>query len=291
VFRVNKRLPTTVHLNLIGSAACHAFAEPCSIADVDAVRTAQPLARGEVFTDGRDGNTYHTVRIGGQCWMSENLRYLPSVSSISKRSPLRLWRNVRNSSQTRPYCYVYGYRGRQVRRAAAAANYRNYGVLYNWPAAVESCPPGWHLPSDEEWTQLVDWMKGKFDLFNDWVHVNGVGNALKSRRQVDSPLGGAWNTTEHPRWDSIQTPPPDRKSVSVNVGLHYGVDQVGFSALPAGRFAYGQFTELGFHGFWWSATEYYSTRAWYRFMRHEFGDVTRTTFDKAAGFSVRCLRD
>jgi uncharacterized protein (TIGR02145 family) len=75
------------------------------------------------------------------------------------------------------------------------------------------------------------------------------------------------------------------------VGLQYGSDEVGFSALPGGRCAYHAFTELGFHGFWWSSSEYFSTRAWYRFMRHEFGDVTRSTFDKAAGFSVRCVRD
>jgi len=77
----------------------------------------------------------------------------------------------------------------------------------------------------------------------------------------------------------------------VDVGAHYGNDTVGFSALPSGRFAYDAFTELGFHGFWWSASEYYETRAWYRMMRHEFGDVTRSTFDKAAGMSVRCVQD
>ena len=131
----------------------------------------------------------------------------------------------------------------------------------------------------------------EYELFNDWIHVDGVGNALKSRRQIDSPLGGVFDTTEHPRWDSISTPPPERKTVSVNIGSHYGTDKVGFSALPGGRFAYGQFTEIGFHGFWWTSTEYDSTRAWYRFMRHEFGDVTRSNFDKSAGLSVRCVRD
>lgn len=243
------------------------------------------------FTDDRDGNTYNIVRIGDQCWMSENLKYLPAVSPIWERSPANLWRSAPVTSQTRPYTYVYGYQGRRVSEARATANYRDYGVLYNWPAAMAACPRGWHLPSDAEWTQLVDYLMETYGLLNDWSHTHCVGNALKSRRQVDSPLGGAYNTTDHPRWDSIRTPAPERKTVSVNVGLHYGTDAVGFSALPGGRFAYGAFTELGFHGFWWTSTEYYGTRAWYRFMRHEFGDVTRSTFDKAAGFSVRCVRD
>jgi uncharacterized protein (TIGR02145 family) len=164
-------------------------------------------------------------------------------------------------------------------------------VLYNWPAAMTACPPGWHLPSDEEWTQLSEYMMATYALRNDWVHVNGVGNALKSRRQIDSPLGAEYNTAEHPRWESIRTPSPERKTISVGVLPHFGADTVGFSALPSGRLTYGQFTELGFHGFWWTATEYETTRAWYRMMRHEFSDVTRGDFDKAAGFSIRCVRD
>jgi len=249
------------------------------------------LPAGDVFTDERDGNAYRTVLIGGQCWMAENLRYLPSVSPISERLLLRPWQRVQNRSQTRPYYYVYGYQGRQVSQAKATANYRNYGVLYNWPAAMAACPPGWHLPGDEEWTQLVNYLMDQYGLFNDWVHTHCVGNALKSCRQMDSPLGGACNTSEHPRWESIRTPPPERKTVAVNVQEQYGEDTVGFAALPGGRYAYGAFTELGFIGFWWTSTEYDATRAWYRFMRHEFGDVTRSNLDKSAGLSVRCIRD
>ncbi len=243
------------------------------------------------FTDPRDDNTYRTVQIGTQCWLAENLKYLPTVSPIARRSIMRLGRRIECVSRTAPYHYVCGFRGTRVRAAKAAARYRPYGVLYNWAAAVEACPPGWHLPSDEEWTQLVGYMMATYSLENDWVHVNGVGNALKSRRQIDSPLGSEFDTTEHPRWESIQTPPPERRSVSVGVQPHSGTDVAGFSALPGGRFAYGQFTELGFHGFWWSATAHDATRAWYRMMRHEFGDVTRSNFDKAAGFSVRCVRN
>lgn len=255
------------------------------------MKETQAFSCNEAFTDGRDGNTYRTVQIGRQCWMGENLKYLPSVTPLWERPRLRFWKSIQNVSRTEPYYYVHGYPGRNVAEAKATANYCNYGVLYNWPAAMQACPPGWHLPSDEEWAQLADYMMNKYTLFNDWTHVDGVGNALKSRRQIDSPLGGDYDTADHPRWDSIRTPPPERKAVSVNVGPHYGTDEVGFSALPGGRYAYNDFTELGFHGFWWSSTEYYATRAWYRFIRHEFGDLTRSTFDKVAGFSVRCVRD
>ncbi len=243
------------------------------------------------LTDARDGNTYRTVVIGDQCWMAENLRYLPAVSPITRRALWKPWQRVQNNSRTQPYYYVYDYHGRRVNAAKATANYRHYGVLYNWPAALAACPAGWHLPTDEEWTQLVNYLMDRYSLLNDWEHTHCAGNALKSCRQVDSPLGGDCNTTEHPRWESIHTPPPERKTVSVNVQEQYGTDTVGFAALPGGRYAYGAFTELGFIGFWWTATECYETRAWYRMMRHEFGDVTRSNFDKAAGMSVRCVRD
>jgi uncharacterized protein (TIGR02145 family) len=255
------------------------------------LKGAQEGIHGETFTDLRDGATYRTVKIGGQRWMAENLKFLPSVSPIASRSILRLGRCVEHVSRTKPYHYVYGFRGTRVHAAKATACHVGYGVLYNWPAALAACPPGWHLPSDEEWTELVEYLMKEHGLFNDWVHTNGVGNALKSRRQIDSPLGGEFDTAEHPRWESIRTPPPGRKTVSVGVKPHYGVDAAGFAALPGGRLAYGQFIELGFFGFWWTSTECYSTRAFYRFMRHEFGDVTRSNFDMAAGLSVRCVRD
>ena len=255
------------------------------------MRHEERMDSGTAFTDPRDGNVYRTVRIGEQCWLAENLKYLPAVSPPASRSIRHLGQSRAQVSRTEPRHYVYGFQGTRVSAAKATASYRDYGVLYNWPAARAACPPGWHLPGDEEWTQLVEHLMAAQDLANDWTHVNGVGNALKSRRQIDSPLGGEFNTAEHPRWESIRTPPPERTTVAVDVQPHAGTDAVGFAALPGGRLAYGAFTEIGFIGFWWSATECEPARAWYRMMRHEFGDVTRSNFDKAAGFSVRCVRN
>ncbi len=97
-----------------------------------------------VFTDSRDGNVYKTIQIGDQVWMAENLRYLPGVieSDIG--------------SYGHPFFYVYGYKGSNVEKAKATNTYQTFGVLYNWPAANSVCPHGWHLPSDDEWLQLVN---------------------------------------------------------------------------------------------------------------------------------------
>jgi len=98
-----------------------------------------------------DGYYYSTVQIGDQCWFSENCRYLPEVSPSSE------------GSETDPYYYVYDYQGTDVEAAKATLNYLTYGVLYNWPAVMtgDICPSGWHSPSDEEFTELTDFLGGE----------------------------------------------------------------------------------------------------------------------------------
>ena len=56
-----------------------------------------------------------------------------------------------------------GYEGTDVAAAKSTANYETYGVLYNWPAVMTEgiCPSGWHIPSDEEFTQLTDFLGGE----------------------------------------------------------------------------------------------------------------------------------
>src|SRR5574344_825427 len=88
--------------------------------------TTQEGSSGSTFTDPRDGKVYQTVVIGNQVWMAENLAYLPSVVSPG------------TGSNTTSYYYVYGYDGARVSAAKSTANYTTYGVLYNWPAAMNS---------------------------------------------------------------------------------------------------------------------------------------------------------
>ncbi len=73
------------------------------------------------LTDSRDNRSYKTVKIGNQVWMAENL-------------------NVKTANS---YCYN-----------DSAEYCEKYGRLYEWAAAMEACPMGWHLPSKEEWHAL-----------------------------------------------------------------------------------------------------------------------------------------
>lgn len=234
------------------------------------------------FTDPRDGNTYRTVQIGVQCWLAKNLKYLPSVCPAT------------TTPDGSAFYYVYDYQGNNVEEAKATANYRNYGALYNWAAAQEACPPGWHLPSDAEWSELTDF------LIHTYKHitVSNVGYTLKSCRQVGSPLGGDCNTSEHPCWE-MPARPRKRGLAAIRrmvidlidgTPMSHGTDEFGFSALPGGRCTYGGFQWIGEHGFWWSATDASPLRAWCRQMTTG-GTVNRWDMGKNYGYSVRCVRD
>jgi uncharacterized protein (TIGR02145 family) len=115
---------------------------------IDSIVFYKPQTQpGNTFTDSRDGHVYQIVTIGSQLWIAENLKYLPSVIE-----PI-------TGSETIRYYYVYGYEGINETVAITTANYAAYGVLYNWPVAMDEqqavlhpsgvqgvCPSGWHLP-------------------------------------------------------------------------------------------------------------------------------------------------
>lgn len=192
------------------------------------------------FTDSRDGHTYKWVKIGKQVWMAENLAYLPLVSPSAAGSKNSL------------HYYVYGYEGTVVSEAKATNNYRTYGVLYNWQSAKNSCPIGWHLPEDAEWTELINYIGGE----------SAAGGSLKDD-------GDSWTVP--------------------NTGAN---NSSGFSALPGGyRSSKGIFYFLGYRGYWWSSTGHNAAGAWVIVMRNSSGVLDRNNSNEENGFSVRCIRD
>ena len=222
-----------------------------------------------------DGNTYRTIKIGNQSWMTENLRTTRYANGDNILTDLsdELWGNITIGAYAiYPHESVDGINSEEEMVEA-------YGKLYNWYAVDDDrglCPEGWRVPSDDDWTQLVDYIGDQgFPNTND---VNGAGNALKSCRQDGSPLGSDCDTSEHPRWNSH--------------GTHSGFDEFGFSALPGGRrWTDGSFHDLGVSGNWWSSTEYSSLSAWLLALRSFAGNVDPYPIMKLSGFSLRCVRD
>ena len=186
------------------------------------------------FTDKRDGKVYRIVEIGGAVWMAENLNF------ATKRS---VWmaENL-NSAAKGSVCYDN-----------KAANCAKYGRLYDWETALEACPAGFHLPSDVEWTALVDYAGGS----------ETAGTTLKSST--------GWNSDE-----DIPT----------------GTNEYGFSALPGGFRDYnGRFNEAGEGGTWWEAAANCASSALNIAMNYDYEGVYWEVYVIKGMFSVRCVQD
>ncbi len=226
-----------------------------------------------------DGNKYRTIKIGYQIWMAENLRVTRyrNGDAISTGLSRTEWQNTTGGAYA-----IYDHNHNSADGINSPGEMvAAYGKLYNWYVTSDPrglCPAGWSVASDDDWTQLVDYVATQG--FPNENIIGGAGNALKSCRQVGSPLGGDCDTSEHPRWG-----PNDPH-------WGYGFDEFGFSALPGGdRRTNGSFYGLGSFGLWWSATEFSDTDAWGRIMFSDGGLVFRYGPYKRGGFSVRCVRD
>lgn len=99
-----------------------------------------------------DGNIYHTVEIGTQVWMVENLNVTKyrNGASIPNISDETTW----SLHFSGAYCH----------QGNIPSNGTTYGKLYNWYAVNDSrniCPTGWHVPTDAEWSTLMSYLGGE----------------------------------------------------------------------------------------------------------------------------------
>ncbi len=117
-----------------------------------------------------EGKTYHTVQIGEQCWLKENLNVGISIDKKLDQT---------NNSIIEKYCYDN-----------LESNCDTYGGLYQWneamqyvttPGAQGICPTGWHVPTLAEFQTLS-------------TEVSGDGNALKEIGQ-GTEVGTGTNTS------------------------------------------------------------------------------------------------
>jgi len=213
---------------------------------------------GTSTINDNDGNIYNTVLINNQCWMQENLK----TTTYSNGIPIPNVTDGSNWSNLTSGAYAW---------YSNSITWKDlYGAIYNGYAVNNEnglCPNGWRVPADVEWTQLTDFIGGLYSA-----------NKLKSCRQVNSPIGGECNTFEHPRWDSHS--------------IQYGTDDYNFAALPGGYRIYtGGFHLLGIDSYWWSSTESNPSNNYIRILNYNTNTVTRTTYGKKNGYSVRCVMD
>jgi uncharacterized protein (TIGR02145 family) len=112
---------------------------------------------------------------------------------------------------------------------------------------------GWHVPTDADWTILTSNLGG------------------------ESEAGGKLKETGTLNWE---------------VPNEGATNESGFNALP-GAFRYwsGMCANIGYFGFWWTASEYDTWGAWHRYISFYYIYVYRLSSDKDFGYSVRCIRN
>lgn len=119
-----------------------------------------PNQNDSVFTD-IEGNTYKLKKFGNRYWMIENFKATKDTNGQILQG-------------------VFTYDNNN-------SNVKDYGRLYTWPAAVQATPTGWHLPTQEDWEELI----------NSFGGLNVAGGNLKETGTIhwNSPNTGATNSS------------------------------------------------------------------------------------------------
>lgn len=201
-----------------------------------------------------NGNVYHTVIIGTQTWLVENLKTTKYLNgeNISNVTDNNTW-------STTTYDAWCDYNN-------IAANGIKYGHLYNWYAVNnfrKIAPAGWHIPSIDDLRTLSNYV---------YSHSNNSGS-------LDKALA---STTD---WATDSTTNVIGNNLSIN-------NSSGFTALPGGYRSYfnGAFYNLGVAGHWWTSS---TDVVGFPLKLSLYYNNTNSGMSalKLDGYSVRCVRD
>jgi len=192
-----------------------------------------------------DGRSYQTVLIGTQCWMKDNL-------NIGKWTDQGQLQKQTNNGVIEKYCYGNDF-----------TNCDQWGGLYQWDEMMQYvqtanaqgiCPPGWHIPSSQDWKTLVRYLGG------------------------ESLAGGKIKYTGSNGW---ATP---------NVGAD---NSSGFTALPGGYFDYmaQRWHNQYSNGYFWSSETITKNTAVAMMVSSDRGDLDLYEEFMPSALSVRCIRN
>ena len=181
------------------------------------------------MTDSRDGKTYKTVEIGSQSktWMAENLNYKMEDS----------------------YCYNNN-----------ESNCQKYGRLYKWEAAKSACPAGWHLPSEEEFENLL-------------VAAGG-------EKVADEKLKSTSGWVDDGNGEDA-----------------FGFSALPAGSRYSSRYSNGGYCDEGHFAYFWSSSVdsslFANGYAYYMVLGYDYDVVSEVAFsyNNDYGFSVRCVKD
>ena len=188
-----------------------------------------------------DGNSIGAKPIGNQIWITQNLKVkkyrngdvIPQIQNSSEWSTLT----------TGAWCYYN--------------DDPSQGVLYNWYAVNDSrglAPSGWHIPSNEEWISLHDYLGGP-----SWA-------ATKMKNQT------GWSQNNGSNESGFSAIP---EGYRLSGGPYECLDVNGKAK----------------DAFWHTSTEYSLSNSKYTSLIHNINTPLFGNNDKRYGLSVRCVKD
>ena len=183
-----------------------------------------------------DGNVYETVLIGEQRFMMPNLivEHFQNGNEIPNVTDNADW-----SSLSTPAFSFYD---------DDEENSGTYGYLYNRYAITDDrkiFPEGWHVPSNDDWQTLVDYLDGN-------EITGGTLKAIGTLEEGD----GLW--------------------YAPNEGA---TNEVGFTAIPGGyRRNDGNYFDMGYISNFWSSTQIHENAMWIRAMFHNSAHVGNLSY-------------
>lgn len=192
-----------------------------------------------------DGNLYHVVKIGDKIWTRENLK----VEHYNDGLPMNHITNMVEWQNDVSGAFGYYNNDTALRRI--------YGNLYNFYVIEKNhdrlVPSGWHVPTDEEWFELLD-------IFG--ADANHAGGLMKETGYVhwQEPNHGATNSSN-------------------------------FTGLPAGCI-FDVYGDIRKKAYFWSSMPFGDVSAVARTLYHDHPQLDHSSvYYKNAGFSVRLIKD
>lgn len=192
-----------------------------------------------VIKDKRDGQSYRWAKMkDGKNWLIENMNFYDYSNQFSSK--------ISCYNNDNKIC-------------------KNYGKLYTWEAAKIACPKGWHLPTDDEWWNLIS-KYGSISNFRDGQKNGGNGKEAYNALIRDGYSG-------------------------------FSALQGGFCMSPH-FYEIKEYGSIGVSGYYWSSTkktESNTLSIFYRFAYHNNiltnSMVERSHLDRFYQMSCRCIQD
>jgi uncharacterized protein (TIGR02145 family) len=202
-----------------------------------------------------DGNVYRVIMTESGVWMADNLKAL----KYNDGTPIPIVRDRKMWEKTKTA--AFGFYSMDVKYT------ETYGAIYNWYAVSTGkiCPKGWHVPTEEEWNDLLDYAGTNQKSGNNPAKLKEKGTA-----HWKAPNTGATN-------------------------------EIFFNALPASEVSYfNTDAEPGTLTNWWTSTEddlsidpvtKKAANANIVGLKYDFNSKTLGTYQKESALPVRCKLD